>query len=822
MKIKTIRQIYLIFTIVSLLIAGIVTYFVKQNNLSYNFRLDKKELFGVNKNIVLYADLNNDGISEQIKVTFFKELSNDYINIISSNGSVLEQINLFSKTNEKWFLFEDYNNDNNKEIIAFSQLNDSLYLTIFDLSNNKTILRRQFIFSKPDSAFTEITKIWDIDAEPIALLNVDNDDAKELLFVVRGGYSIFPRGIYTYDIEDKRIISKFESGVPIHKVIVEDINNNGEEEIICSTVGPANIHKNITYSDNTSWLFVFNKKLQPIFKPINYGKEFTNSYTIPIKQNNSTLIMFKCNLQLKSGRIGKYFLYNSKGTLLDSLEELSDYYLRLIKTEEENRDVLYLSGKNSIIKLDENFNIIKTNNNFNHRISLIAKIPIEESKEKVVLAKYDTEILLFSKELKLLAKYNLDDKRIYYQTIKYNGKNKQPQLTLVDSKNSYLFTIVENKLYSYLPLIFLGSGLLSFFIFYIFHLVLTFLSTYTKYFGYSLNKSAKGVAIFNYNGKVFYSNKNIKEFLKLKTNLEKGSEYKNIFNNHKDILSTIATAIKTQKKTKEKIQISSSDFQFEGSVTITPFTSFIGFTYAYLMEISDYTEALLTDRGKIWGATLQRIAHEIKTPLSGINLGLDTLAKKLSRETDKYTGDIVLIQNEVNRIKALTKNFLLFSNMEKPNFTKVKLNRLLEESIDVFNSYLNSGIELTIQPTNYIVLGDELQLKQLFNVIIENAIDACGGKGKIDIRFEKKEIRLERQDTRKTTNKNEVIKIIVSDNGKGISEEKLSKIFEPYFTTKKDGTGIGLAIAKKIVEDHKGQIKVESKLNKGTTVYIYL
>jgi signal transduction histidine kinase len=240
------------------------------------------------------------------------------------------------------------------------------------------------------------------------------------------------------------------------------------------------------------------------------------------------------------------------------------------------------------------------------------------------------------------------------------------------------------------------------------------------------------------------------------------------------------------------------------------------------MEISDYTEALLTDRGKIWGATLQRIAHEIKTPLSGINLGLDTLAKKLSRETDKYTGDIVLIQNEVNRIKALTKNFLLFSNMEKPNFTKVKLNRLLEESIDVFNSYLNSGIELTIQPTKYIVLGDELQLKQLFNVIIENAIDACGGKGKIDIRFEKKEIRLERQDTRKTTNKNEVIKIIVSDNGKGISEEKLSKIFDPYFTTKKDGTGIGLAIAKKIVEDHKGQIKVESKLNKGTTVYIYL
>ncbi|MCP5063123.1 MAG: HAMP domain-containing histidine kinase [Ignavibacteriae bacterium] len=153
---------------------------------------------------------------------------------------------------------------------------------------------------------------------------------------------------------------------------------------------------------------------------------------------------------------------------------------------------------------------------------------------------------------------------------------------------------------------------------------------------------------------------------------------------------------------------------------------------------------------------------------------------------------------------------------------------------------------MNFERNDFHVLADERQLSQLFPLLIENAIDACDGKGKIDIRCEYQDLRdirfrtdnyagTGKPETRQKkvgqaveqeniANQNSIkyVKITISDNGKGMSEEILQKIFEPYFTTKKDGTGMGLSLSKKIVEDNKGSLEIKSKKGKGTEVVVCL
>ena len=831
MKLITRKQLYFIFLLFALLIASITTFFIKQAILPYTFRLDKKTPSNFTGTTIVYEDINNDGISEEIRFGYFEKKTRFYFTLKSNNKSIKKFI-FNNLINYRWLLFADYNDDNYKDIFAFSLMKDSLCISIIDTKTKKFIIREQSILAKPDSARKGL---WDIEAKPIVLLERSNK-AKELIFFVRGNSSIYPRDVYSYNFKTKKITSKFATRSRLFETELLDITNDGNKEIIITTSVFGNVKKKIGYHDFTGWLFVLNKSLKPIFPPKSFGTFPGNNHVVTFKKDNKNYFYILYYSKTDSGKIGKTLLLDSFGKELPHLEHSNFCFRRPLKITDSGNDFIYLANNNKVLRLNSNLELIKSKILNVQNIDFISEIEIGQKKKKVILIRGYDKVGIVDKNLTLLALYNLPENfwRIGLKYIKLNGKNKLPQLPLLTPQSNYLFTIVENKLYTYIPLYFFGLVLFIFITFIGIHKSLTFLSSYIKYFGYSLNKSTKGVALFNANGFLYYYNSNFSNFLNIKKEIHKGINYKKIFKNMKTVLSAIEHSFKTQKKAQRELQISSSNHQFEGMVTITPFTSFIGFTYAYLIEISDFTEPLLTDRGRVWGATLQRIAHEIKTPLSGINLGLDTLANKLKGENNSFGEDISLIHNEVEKIKILTKNFLIFSNMEKPNFTEINLSFLINESLGVFHNYLNSGIELILGNTNYSILGDFTQLKQLFHIVLENAIDACGGKGKIKIkakRLKKKGIRqktegknIELESTKEDDIKtmNNYIKISITDSGKGIPEEDLTKIFEPYYTTKKDGTGVGLAIVKKIIEDHRGRIKIDSELGEGTTVFIYI
>lgn len=232
----------------------------------------------------------------------------------------------------------------------------------------------------------------------------------------------------------------------------------------------------------------------------------------------------------------------------------------------------------------------------------------------------------------------------------------------------------------------------------------------------------------------------------------------------------------------------------------------------FLEEQLIHTEKL-TSIGRLAAS----VAHEINNPLDGIQNCLDII-KKNPTDTTKANTMLELISEGIERIGFIVRRLLIFSKHHKLKMEIIDLNEVVEKSLLLIKHKIeDQGIELETHLGRSLpkVFGDPYNLSQVFINIFINASDALDGRsgGRIRIKTE-----VLTQDT------NTLAQVRISDNGCGMSEENLERIFSPFFTTKdtEKGTGLGLSISKKIIEEHGGKITVTSKLNQGTTVSVLL
>lgn len=231
------------------------------------------------------------------------------------------------------------------------------------------------------------------------------------------------------------------------------------------------------------------------------------------------------------------------------------------------------------------------------------------------------------------------------------------------------------------------------------------------------------------------------------------------------------------------------------------------------------TQAELVRMEKI--ATLGQIAssvnHEIKTPLNVLYMNLQMLNKKINtcdvenHELKQEMLDITnLINNEIDRINEIIEEFVKYARFPAPDFQENNINDILAKIGDMISQKAEgTGVSVDIQTEDrpdYIMVDDKKLTQAILN-LCTNAIDAMPEGGSL---------------TLKSRRKNEHIILTVTDTGKGIPSENLEHIFEPFFTQKEGGTGFGLSIVKRIIEDHKGQIYCHSEPGKGTTFEIIL
>jgi len=212
-------------------------------------------------------------------------------------------------------------------------------------------------------------------------------------------------------------------------------------------------------------------------------------------------------------------------------------------------------------------------------------------------------------------------------------------------------------------------------------------------------------------------------------------------------------------------------------------------------------------------ATVGRLAavvgHELKNPLATIKNIAYYLKKYLSTDNDKIKIFINILDSEVNRAASIINNLLDFSRLRKLNVTQFNLSEIMDITIPFISIPSNKKIEFKKEyPKELIVEADKDKIKQVFINILQNAVEAILQEGQVIVSMKEVE--------------NNRVFIRIEDNGCGMTKEVKEKIFEPLFTTKTKGLGLGLSIVKEILLQHKGEIEVESELNKGTKIKIFL
>jgi len=222
------------------------------------------------------------------------------------------------------------------------------------------------------------------------------------------------------------------------------------------------------------------------------------------------------------------------------------------------------------------------------------------------------------------------------------------------------------------------------------------------------------------------------------------------------------------------------------------------------------------DKLVLLGQLSAGVAHEIRNPLAAVNLNLQLLKRVIKEEDPSYNNVVSALQG-VDRISRIVEVTLNFSRPAMPDIKGMNINSLIPNVLDMVAMTLKRKeiqVDLKLAENLPNVAADAKQMQQVFINLITNAADAIKGKGSIII-----ESYLE---TALRANEGDYVVVSITDNGIGMAPEELQKIFNPFFTRKAEGTGLGLPITQRIMHQHTGIIDVESKLGDGTTFYIKL
>ncbi|HXL85203.1 MAG TPA: ATP-binding protein, partial [Casimicrobiaceae bacterium] len=232
-----------------------------------------------------------------------------------------------------------------------------------------------------------------------------------------------------------------------------------------------------------------------------------------------------------------------------------------------------------------------------------------------------------------------------------------------------------------------------------------------------------------------------------------------------------------------------------------------------VVVFDDVTELADAQRDAAWAEVARRLAHEIKNPLTPIQLSAERLAVKLSGKLDAPDEEALLrgtqtIVAQVAAMKHMVDDFAIYARQPRPGrMQPVDINALLLDVLGLYEN-LRPHVSLKLVDDNPIIQGEPTRLRQVFHNLLQNAVDA-----QADSPTPAYDIAVEIRGSE--------LALSIGDRGSGFPKDMIRRAFEPYVTTKAKGTGLGLAIVKKIVEEHHGRVTVENRPQNGALVTLY-
>ena len=246
-----------------------------------------------------------------------------------------------------------------------------------------------------------------------------------------------------------------------------------------------------------------------------------------------------------------------------------------------------------------------------------------------------------------------------------------------------------------------------------------------------------------------------------------------------------------------------------GALIVSAVVGYVLYRRIQRLQVRAKRAERLAELGTLTGG----LAHEIKNPLSTIQLNLQLLQEDLMPENPAYSrlaNRLKVCERETGRLREILDDFLRYAGKIELQRTKIELNRLCEELVDFFWPQAQQGrVQLRMKRfgADVFVMADERLVKQAVLNLMLNAVQAMPNGGELILAVN------DGQDEA-------VIEVI--DTGSGIEAEAISRIFDAYYSTKKSGTGLGLAMTRRIAEEHGGRVSVSSEVGKGSNFSLHL
>jgi two-component system, NtrC family, nitrogen regulation sensor histidine kinase NtrY len=283
-----------------------------------------------------------------------------------------------------------------------------------------------------------------------------------------------------------------------------------------------------------------------------------------------------------------------------------------------------------------------------------------------------------------------------------------------------------------------------------------------------------------------------------------------------EVLKNIEWGVKNRHKLADKeIAIASDGQETHLALALSPLKKTDGDFSGLIIVLDDLTQLIKAQKIAAWKEVAQRVAHEIKNPLTPIQLSAERIIKNLERSEPGHQAVVAegarTIIREAGTIKALVDEFSNFARMPKVQLRAADIRQIIDQTVALFKGiFAEIMFEVECAPdVPPLIQADPDQMKRAIINIIDNAIDAMNKKGKIVLRASfDKEIRQVRLD--------------ITDSGPGIKPEDQLKLFQPHYSTKKKGAGLGLAIVNQIIRDHNGTVSIENAKPNGARFTIQI
>lgn len=329
---------------------------------------------------------------------------------------------------------------------------------------------------------------------------------------------------------------------------------------------------------------------------------------------------------------------------------------------------------------------------------------------------------------------------------------------------------------------------------------------------------AAGVISADAGGKILTINKSAIKMLNIQTDQITGRSYKDVMGAEQ--VSVIDDLLEDRNLLRKgfmqkQVKLSVDNRTLTLLVSVNMLRDDRGMNTGLVAVFEDLSEIEKAQRVAAWREVARRIAHEVKNPLTPIQLSAQRLRKRYSDKLTPEDGGIFeectnMIISQAEGLKRLVNEFSSYARMPTSNPVPDSINEIIKEATDLYMD-IKSSIKVVFHDSADVPVlrVDREQMKRVMINLLDNAIAAICGEGEVNVSLSYNE-------------EMDVVRIDVADNGKGIPPDHKTRLFEPYFSTKKHGTGLGLAIVNTIISDHNGFIDVQDNEPRGTRFIIEL